>query len=73
MRISLHLLPISCLPVCLNYPSEQPALNAHNLRLLLNFPNNVSHQKVFHIYKANGVFWDVTLCGYCKIRRFGGT
>jgi hypothetical protein len=21
----------------------------------------------------NGVFWDVTLCGSCKIRRFGGT
>jgi hypothetical protein len=21
----------------------------------------------------NGVFWDVTPCGSCKIRRFGGT
>jgi hypothetical protein len=21
----------------------------------------------------NGVFWDVTSCGSCKIRRFGGT
>jgi hypothetical protein len=21
----------------------------------------------------NGVFWDVTPCGYCEIRRFGGT
>jgi hypothetical protein len=21
----------------------------------------------------NGVFWDVTPCGFCKIRRFGGT
>jgi hypothetical protein len=21
----------------------------------------------------NGVFWDVTPCGYCKNRRFGGT
>jgi hypothetical protein len=21
----------------------------------------------------NGVFWDVTLCGSCKNRRFGGT
>jgi hypothetical protein len=23
--------------------------------------------------KKNGVFWDVTLCGSCKNRRFGGT
>jgi hypothetical protein len=21
----------------------------------------------------NGVFWDITLCGSCKNRRFGGT
>jgi hypothetical protein len=24
-------------------------------------------------YTKNGVFWDVTLCGNCKNRRFGGT
>jgi hypothetical protein len=23
--------------------------------------------------RKNGVFWDVTPCGYCKNRRFGGT
>jgi hypothetical protein len=23
--------------------------------------------------KKNGVFWDVTSCGSCKNRRFGGT
>jgi hypothetical protein len=23
--------------------------------------------------KKNGVFWDVTPCGSCKNRRFGGT
>jgi hypothetical protein len=25
------------------------------------------------MYKKNGVFWDVTLSGSCKNRRFGGT
>jgi hypothetical protein len=31
----------------------------------------------FEVFTAvtlkNGVFWDVTLCGYCKNRRFGRT
>jgi hypothetical protein len=31
----------------------------------------------FEVFTAvtmkNGVFWDVTLCGSCKNRRFGGT
>jgi hypothetical protein len=31
----------------------------------------------FEVYTAvtmkKGVFWDVTLCGSCKNRRFGGT
>jgi hypothetical protein len=31
----------------------------------------------FHVFTAvtmkNGVFWDVTSCGSCKNRRFGGT
>jgi hypothetical protein len=31
----------------------------------------------FEVFMAvtmkNGVFWDVTLCGSCKNRRFGGT
>jgi hypothetical protein len=26
-----------------------------------------------HLYIKNGVFWDVTPCGSCKNRRFGGT
>jgi hypothetical protein len=25
------------------------------------------------VHKKNGVFWDVTPCGSCKNRRFGGT
>jgi hypothetical protein len=25
------------------------------------------------VTKKNGVFWDVTPCGSCKNRRFGGT
>jgi hypothetical protein len=24
-------------------------------------------------YMSNGVFWDVTLCGSCRNRRFGGS
>jgi hypothetical protein len=31
----------------------------------------------FEVFTAvsmkNGVFWDITPCGYCKNRRFGGT
>jgi hypothetical protein len=26
-----------------------------------------------HLLHKNGVFWDVTPCGSCKNRRFGGT
>jgi hypothetical protein len=26
-----------------------------------------------HLLLMNSVFWDVTPCGYCKNRRFGGT
>jgi hypothetical protein len=38
--------------------------------------NNVSSVR-FEVFTAvtmkNGVFWDVTPCGSCKNRRFGGT
>jgi hypothetical protein len=26
-----------------------------------------------YVYLKNAVFWDVTPCGFCKNRRFGGT
>jgi hypothetical protein len=42
---------------------------------------NVQHKRMslarFEVFTAvtmkNGVFWDVTSCGSCKNRRFGGT
>jgi hypothetical protein len=37
---------------------------------------NETHSKVHmgkHFSVKNGVFWNVTLCGPCKNRRFGGT
>jgi hypothetical protein len=53
--------------------------------LLQNFLNpgsavNLKEMKIsvrFEVFTAvnmkNGVFWDVTPCGSCKNRRFGGT
>jgi hypothetical protein len=36
--------------------------------------NNVLRFEVFTaVTMKNDVFWDVTLCGSCKNRRFGGT
>jgi hypothetical protein len=43
--------------------------------------SETSHNKIrhvrFEVFTAvtmkNGVFWDVTSCGSCKNRRFGGT
>jgi hypothetical protein len=36
-----------------------------------------AHDIRFEVFMAvtmkNGVFWDVTSCGSCKYRRFGGT
>jgi hypothetical protein len=38
---------------------------------------NYNHVVRFEVFTAvtmmNGVFWDVTPCGSCKNRRFGGT
>jgi hypothetical protein len=33
----------------------------------------VRFEVLMAVTKKNGVFWDVTLCGSCKNRRFGGT
>jgi hypothetical protein len=33
----------------------------------------VNHEVCHANTKNNGVFWDVTPCGSCKNRRFGGT
>jgi hypothetical protein len=34
---------------------------------------NIPEDAILQVYEKNGVFWDVTLCGPCKNRRFGGT
>jgi hypothetical protein len=38
---------------------------------------NLQFRVRFEVFTAvtmkNGIFWDVTLCGSCKNRRFGGT
>jgi hypothetical protein len=33
----------------------------------------VRFEVITAVTMKNGVFWDVTPCGSCKIRRFGGT
>jgi hypothetical protein len=35
--------------------------------------NNVRFEVFTAVTMKNGVFWDVTPCGSCKNRRFGGT
>jgi hypothetical protein len=32
-----------------------------------------SHKNLMEIVVKNVVFWDITPCGFCKNRRFGGT
>jgi hypothetical protein len=32
-----------------------------------------THNAIMCSFKKNGVFWDVTPCGSCKSRHFGGT
>jgi hypothetical protein len=43
----------------------------------LDIIQHVGHCVKFEVFTAvtmkNGVFWDVTPCGSCKNRRFGGT
>jgi hypothetical protein len=38
-----------------------------------NIPNLVRFEVFTAVTMKNGVFWDVTPCGSCKNRRFGGT
>jgi hypothetical protein len=45
--------------------------------VIRNIALNVSDHVRFAVFtavtKENGVLWDVTPCGSCKNRRFGGT
>jgi hypothetical protein len=45
---------------------------AGEYKLTYYFPGLLLRIKTFH-HRKNGIFWDVTLCGSCKNRRFGGT
>jgi hypothetical protein len=46
------------------------ALNKHDL--LSQTSQLIKHMDCI-VNKKNGVVWDVTPCGFCKNRRFGGT
>jgi hypothetical protein len=54
---------------------ELQMLKHHIIRLLLNanFIFNVRFEVFRAVTVKNGVLWDVTQCGSCKNRRFGGT
>jgi hypothetical protein len=41
--------------------------------LPINSGSFVKFEDFTAVTMKNGVFWDVTLCGSCKNRRFGGT
>jgi hypothetical protein len=38
-----------------------------------NFIQEVRLEVIMAVTMKNGVFWDVTPCGSCRNRRFGGT
>jgi type IV secretory pathway VirB3-like protein len=56
---------------------KQSACTLHSVQIL-QFPDHKQiHLVRFVVFTAmtmkNGIFWDVTPCGSCKIKRFGGT
>jgi hypothetical protein len=56
---------------------QRDAFNAMNLALRTSSKETLKNAFTslrFEVFMAvNGVFWDVTPCGSCKNRRFGGT
>jgi hypothetical protein len=57
----------------LNFP-EDGILHSHRRKTLKSFNLYIVIFEVFTaVTMKNGVFWDVTTCGSCKNRRFGGT
>jgi hypothetical protein len=65
-----------------NLYSEQAAILARVIHVMILQVRSETHKKFnnllrFEVYTAvtmkNGVFWDVTPCGSCENRRFGGT
>jgi hypothetical protein len=52
--------------------SVLPISSFHELGFPVRF-NWKSTSEIINLLKKNGVFWDLTPCGFCKNRRFGGT
>jgi hypothetical protein len=63
--------------LCLYIP-EDGIINSHGRENLKSYIAIVVVTLIYRSHKhtdlmKNGVFWDVTPCGSCKNRRFGGT
>jgi hypothetical protein len=65
------------LPVCyITSQSQRYCVTQAIFQGLYNLCNSrdlVGFEVFTALTMENGVFWDVTPCGYCKNRRFGGT
>jgi hypothetical protein len=57
-----HLFTFNTRPMFGDVPNKTPA-----------DPLSVRYEVFTAVTMKNGVFWDVTLCGSCRNRRFGGT
>jgi hypothetical protein len=55
------------------YAWKSNALTLENLILIQTLNHSNEESGGLHKTLKNGVFWDVTPCGSCKNRRFGGT
>jgi hypothetical protein len=59
------------------YDRKEPIYDDKNIAVTISELRAESENVRFEVFtavtKKNGVFWDVTLCGSCKNRRFGGT
>jgi hypothetical protein len=62
---------------CLSYTSTLKKLAIHSPEKSVYYHRTTQCYVRFEVFTAvtmkNGVFWDVTPCGSCKKRRFGGT
>jgi hypothetical protein len=63
--------------MCVDYLSKVEALRPHLLCIHvvqgITNASRVRFEAFTTVNMKNGVFWDVTPCGSCKNRRFGGT
>jgi hypothetical protein len=54
-------------------PEGKKPLGRQRRRWMENIKVHVRFEVFTAVTMKKGVFWDVTPCGSCKIRRFGGT